>query len=286
VDRALIAALAVLAVAVAAAPARAEPTSPSAAIARRLDEGKRLFAELEYRGAIRALSPLRTDVAASRAQRLSALELIGIGYLILGEKPLAIQAFEDLLAIDPGYALQHDDGSPKIREFFEEVRGRAAPGFDAAAAVELEHAVPSAAVGARRVEIEATVKRGAASVAAVALAWRRRGVLAYQTAAMRRIADGRFRGAFVAPPSRTRYEVDYYLEAKNAAGGALGRIGGPENPLALAIEPGVAESRPWYASRWTLVGGAAVVAAGVVALVVVTRDEAPEGSLGSVTLTP
>jgi hypothetical protein len=267
-----------------AAPRPAMAQSPSDQVRTRLDEGKRLFAELEYRAAIRELEPVRADPAATRAQRLTALEIIGISLLILGERKEAVQAFEDLVAIDPGYALQHDDGSPKIRELFDQVRARATPGFEAGGEVELEHDAPPGATAAQRVEVEAVVKRGVDRVKAMVLRWRRRGVLDYQDAAMAPAGDGRYRGSFTPPPSRSRYEVDYYVEARNAAGGALGRIGGPDSPLALSVEPGVSEAPPWY-GRWYVIAGGVVAAGLVTGLVIVASDGgAPDGSLGRVTL--
>lgn len=271
-----------LALGTALAPARPllADESPSVRIRRRLSDGLKLFQDLEYRNAIRQLSPLRSDGAATRAQRLSALEIIGISHLILGQKPLAIEAFEDLLAIDPGYQLQHDDGSPKIRKFFEDTRAAYLPGFDGRAGVQLELSVPPGATAAHQVEIEALVKAGVGKVASIILHWRRRGVLAYGEVAMRAIAADRHRAVFTPPPSRERYVIDYYVEAQNVAGRALGRSGGPENPLALDVAPGSPDERGTSNTRWFILAGGVVAAGITTAIILGSRDDStPDGTL-------
>jgi hypothetical protein len=286
---------------VAAAPPAAR--AQSAHIEQELAEGLRLYQDLEYRGAIRALRSVRVDPDATRGQKLRALELIGISYLILGEKAEAEEAFQDLLTIDSGYALQHDEDSPKIREFYDRVK----PGFAAGMEARLEHSAPRGAVAGRAVEIEAVVLVGMERVKEMVLRWRRRGVLDYASVPMTRRPRAErptWRGRFVPPASRTGYDVDYYLEARSGAGGAIGRVGGPETPLSLPIGPGEGEvvvvappplpppSRsPWYARWYVVAGGAAVVGVAAAALVLSQRGgpgDVADGTLdpGRITLSP
>jgi hypothetical protein len=97
----------------------------------------------------------------------------------------------------------------------------------------------------------------------------------------------RWRARFTPPPSRTAYQIDYYVEARNAARGAIGRIGGPETPLSLPVAPGESEARgPWYTRWYVIAGGAALVAVGATALAIGAGAGAPDGSLGRETLTP
>jgi hypothetical protein len=265
----------------------AQPAAPS--MQQRLDAGLAEFARLEYEKAIRTLQPLRRDPTATRSQRLSALEVIGISLLILGDHAGSTEAFQDLLAIDPGYQLQHDDGSPKIREHWDQVRRRYVPGFDPEARVQLQLGAPSRAVAGRRVEVETEVLSGRAAVVDLVVRWRRRGVLGYGEAKMRRVRGGLWRARFVPPASPTGYVLDYYIEARNAAGGSIGRVGGPENPLGLSLAPGgrVRQS-PWYKRWYVIAGGAAAVGMGTAALIFAGSRGADSGSLepGRVTLTP
>lgn len=265
-----------------ALPAAAQPES--ARIEHELARGLKLFQDLEYRDAIHVLRPLRVDPDATRSQKLRALELIGISHLILGERAQAEEAFEDLLTIDAGYQLQHDDESPKIREFYDKVKREFLPGFKAGEEARLEHSAPRSAVAGKAVEIDAVVRVGIDRVKEMVLRWRRRGVLEYQNAEMRRRVgkdqQPSWRAEFTPPASRTAYAVDYYVEARNAAGGAIGRIGGPETPLSLPVGPGEGAG-PWY-SRWYVIAGGAVVL-GVATAVALS---ATGGGLGDGTLDP
>lgn len=282
--------VAVLVMAAGAAPAAAQSKQPE--LDARIEEGFRLFQDLEYKAAIKHLRPVRNDPAASRAQKLRALELIGISHLILGEKTRATEAFEDLLTIDAGYQLRHDEDSPKIRQFYDEVKAAFLPGFEAGMEARLEHAAPQGAQAGRAVEIEAVVRVGLERVKEVVLRWRQSGVLDYTDAPMRRTGgEGtRWRARFVPPSSRAGYAVDYYVEAKNAAGGAIGRVGGPETPLALEVRAGEGDESPgaWYTRWYVIAGGAAVIGVAAAAVVLSSGEDAPDGTLepGRVTLSP
>src|SRR5437588_693803 len=88
--------------------------------------------------------------APSAALRARAYEYLGMSWLILGKKPRAREAFEELLAIDPHYTLSDPSRSPKLREFFDDVRASFLPGYGRAEGeAELEHAAPTAATAGR-----------------------------------------------------------------------------------------------------------------------------------------
>ncbi len=289
--------LALIAILVVAGPVALPGPSPvawaqgsaTARINKRLARGNKLFADLDYRKCIRVLAPVPKDAAASRAQRLQALELIGLSHLILGEQARAKDAFEDLLAIDPGYQLRDDTGSPKIRDFFDKVKREYVPGFDAGAVADLEHAAPEGATAGRRVEIEVRVGRGADQVKSLVLLARRRGVLAYkEEAGLRQVSPGRWHAQFQAPSSTESYVLEYYLEARGIAGSAIGRVGGPENPLALSVSGRVPHATPWWRRWYVIAGGAAVVGGIGTALIVTSGGGTGDGTLppGRVTLSP
>lgn len=266
--------------------------APAAALAQpdagvrvraRLDRGQELFAELEYRKAIEILAPVPRNPAATRAQRLRALEVIGLSHLILGEDAAARRAFEHLLTIDPGYQLRDDTGSPKIRDFFDQVKREHVPGFQGSA--ELEHSAPEGAAAARPIELDVNVTEGDDQVGQVTAHWRRRGVLEYRRQPMNRVDGRRWRGRFQLPASRTRYALEYYIEARDPGGSPVGRVAGPETPLSIPVAAGDADQpSPWY-RRWYTVAGVAVLGVATV-VVFATADSAPDGSLGNVTLSP
>jgi hypothetical protein len=116
--------------------------------------------------------------------------------------------------------------------------------------------------------------------------WRRRGVLDYDRAPMRQVREGRWRARFTPPASSTRYAVEYYIEARDLGGRAVGRVAGPETPLVLPVAPGQRDRPAWYRRWYVVAGGAAVVGVGTVILV--SGDRAPDGTLDPdrITLTP
>ena len=170
-------------------PGPDEPAAPPVGdeLEATLEQGFQKFQDLEYREAIRVLRPVRLSAKATQAQKLRALELIGISYLILNDSAHAVEAFEDLLTIDAGYQLKHDDGSPKIRTFFDDVKRKFVPGTGHGTDIQLEHSAPPDATAGRPVEIDAVVRGRIQKVAQVILRWRQRGVLTYGTAEMRRV---------------------------------------------------------------------------------------------------
>lgn len=267
-------------------PAPVEAADASAKVRKRLAAGRRFYQEQEYRKAVRELAPVARDPAATRAQKLEALELLGLCWFILGDEASAREAFEDLLAIDPDYELAEDSDSPKIRKFYQKVKRAYVPGTSGDRA-SLEHSAPRGAVAGRRVELGAEVTAGQDLVKEVVVNWRRRGVLAWEQVSMRSVSDAGWRARFTPPPDRAGYVLEYYLEARDLAGSAVARNGGPETPLSLPLAGGAAEGTAWY-RRWYVWAGAGAVVLGssVIIGAAATADDAPTGTLppGTVTL--
>ncbi|HEV7557130.1 MAG TPA: hypothetical protein VGO00_16800 [Kofleriaceae bacterium] len=266
-------------------PARADDVGP-AAIETYLERGHKLFDDQEYAGAIQTLTPVTRDARATRAQRLRALELIALAEFIRGDQGGARATFERILDIDPGYQLRDTSGSPKVREFFDELKRALIPGFDPRAGADLEHAAPTAGTAGGTIEIDVRATRG--NVFDIVLATRRRGELSYRSIPATPRGDNRWRARITPDPSSKPYVLEYYVEARDAGGASIARIAAPDAPLEIALAPGgEVRARSWY-GRWYVIAGAAVVAAGVTGTVfALTRGPGP-GSLppGSVTVSP
>ena len=259
---------------------------PADARARKLlAAGEQFVTDLEYRKAIKVLLPVTRDPSASRAQRVRAWELIALSRFIVGDRGGARAAFERVLEADPGFQLRDTSGSPRIREFFAEVR--AAVLGAATSDVDLEHAAPRAGTAGKRLEIEVRATRGGSTVTEVVVLHRKVGVLAYDSAPARTIADDRWRAALRLEASRRSSTIEYYVEARGAGGAILARIATPDAPLILEISPGGGDGRPWY-GRWYVIGGAAAVAAGATGALILASDGPADGTLppGRVTVTP
>jgi hypothetical protein len=224
----------------------------------------------------------------TRAQRLRALELIALSQFIRNDKGAARATFERILDIDPGYQLRDTSGSPALRTFFDSLKKQLIPGFDPKAGADLEHAAPTAGSAGKPLEIEVRVTRG--NVFDLVIATRRRGELTYAPTQLTPRGGNRWRAKITPSPSSKPYVLEYYVEARDAGGGAIARIAAPDQPLEVALAAGGPETssrRPWF-TRWYVIAGGAVVGAGVGAVIVgATRGPGP-GSLppGTVTVSP
>jgi hypothetical protein len=281
--RALIALVWLLGIGLLLGSARADVVGP-AAIETFLGRGQKLFDDQEYAGAIQTLTPVTRDARATRAQRLRALELIALAEFITGEQGAARATFERILDIDPGYQLRDTSGSPKVRGFFEQLKKQLIPGFDPNATAELEHAAPTAGTAGTPIELDVRAIRG--NVFDVVVATRRRGELAYAVASASPRGDGKWRARVTPPQSSKPYELEYYIEARDAGGATIGRVASPDQPLEIALTAGGPEPHGAWYSRWYVIAGAAVVAAGVTGVIAVEMRGPPPGTLppGSVTL--
>jgi hypothetical protein len=258
------------------------------AIEKFLTKGAALFADQEYAAAIQALSPVTRDARATRAQRLRALEIVALSHFIKGDEGSARATFERILDIDPGYQLRDTSGSPKIPAFFDDLKKQLIPNYDPNAGADLEHAAPTAGQAARLIELEVRATRGSERVFEIVVATRRRGELAYHAIGALPRGGGKWRARLTPPASSKPYVLEYYVEARDAGGAPIARIAAPDTPLEIALTAGGGESkRPWY-GRWYVIGGAAVVAAGITGLVIVSSQGPGPGSLppGTVTVSP
>ncbi len=278
-------ALIILVMLIAPASADVDPQT----IEQYLTRGRQLFDDLDYAGAIQTLAPVTRDARATRAQRLRALELTALAHFIRNDQGAARATFERILDIDPGYQLRDTSGSPKIRQFFDDLKKQLIPNFDPNAGADLEHAAPTAGTSGRPIELDVRATRGGDRVFELVLATRRRGELAYKIAQATPRGDAKWRARLVPELSPKPYVLEYYVEARDAGGGALARIAAPDSPLEIALAGGALTERkkaPWYGRWYVIAGGAAVVAAGLTGFVVATTRGPDPGTLppGSVTL--
>jgi len=282
------AALALVVVAAIVAPAHAD--NPQDAVRARLTEGEERYQNQEYRAAIEAFDAVVHDPVATRDDRARAYEYLGMSWLILGKKPKARAAFEELLAIDPNYTLSDPSHSPKLREFFDEVRGSFVPGYGGKSAgeAELEHDAPTGATAGRPLEMRVVILRGGETVRLVTLFARRQGLLEYATASLR--GDGnRWKASYTPARDVADYTLEYYIEARDDRGRVVGRVASPERPISLPVHgvPAVTGPTPWYKRWYVWAAVGAVVAGGAITGAIVgTAEKAPKGSLppGTVSL--
>lgn len=252
-----------------------------------LQRAQQAFNKQDYERTLKLLQPVAVDPQATVSQKIDALELMGLSYLILGDQKRARESFENLLGLDASHQLRDPTESPKLKLFFESVKAAFLPGYDPKRKAQLEHRAPHAATAGRKVEFSAQLTSGAALVRSVVLRWRRDGLLTYRQVTMRVDAGGRRVASFVLPDDTSGYLLEYYIEARSSAGHALARLGAPGHPLSLRVSGAarrVSKGQPFYKRWWfwTLVGTAVV--AGTTTAIVLGRERAPTGTLGNVTV--
>jgi hypothetical protein len=246
----------------------------------RLDAGIARYQDQDYRAAIETLAAVVHDPLATRDQRARAYEYLGMSWLILGKRTHAREALEELLAVDPHYTLTDPSRSPKLHEFFEEVRARFVPGYERGAGeAELEHAAPTAATAGHGLEVQADVIRGAPVVHEVALLWRRQGLLGWATQPMRG-EGGRWHVTLLTPRESNDYALEYYLEARDEQGRVVARLASPEVPLSVPVRGAPQLREAWY-KRWYVWAAVAAVVVGATigGVVAGTVERAPAGTL-------
>jgi hypothetical protein len=258
----------------------ASSLAQSASMNQRVASAKQQYIAQEYEVVIRLLTPVVQSPIATISAKVAAYELLGLSYLILGDEKRARVAFENLLGLDQGHMLNDPSGSPKLRRFYDSVKESFVPGYSARATVTMEHAAPRRAIAGRRVELAASIVSGRGLMASVNLRWRRAGLLTYRNRRMRG-TPRRMEAGFLLPEDTASYRLEYYIEARDSSGHAVGRVGSPEAPLTIKVAGALrVDSTPIYHKWWfwTLVGAAVVggVTAGVVAG---SSEDAPAGSL-------
>lgn len=237
-----------------------------------------------------------------RGKRAEAAELLAICYLLLGEVPWAEKAFSTLLQIAPNYRLRLGARSKRVTALFADAKGRhrrnlgtqshtppakvaAAPAGSRSGAHELRQpltlrVLPKAAqVKAGHSWLVQVLVSGAAMPKSVTVYGSLEGQ-PYFDYTLRRVA-GRWTAAIPMPTSQKSYKFKYFVEARDAVGKVVARLGKRVEPLieSVAIEKKLGQSTPIY-KRWWLwtIVGVAVVGATTAGLVV-GLDRVPEGSL-------
>jgi hypothetical protein len=271
----------------------------AAGAADALAAGRRLVQSFEYDAALEQLEAVSASADATAAQRVEALELVGVMHFSLRREPRARQVFERLLSLDPGHDLTDTSYPPRLLAFYASVR----ESFMPQQTVEVEAVASQEPAGTGPVRIEARIGGAAEGVAQAVTLVRAVGGTSFRRALMTRDAGGGLSFTADVPADQAEGGLEYYVEAQAPSGHALARAGTAEAPLrfeppapsttAPEVGPAVAEGddgereqprprRRWYRSWWfwTIVGVA--VAGGTAAAVVLTLPpEQEEGTLGT-----
>ncbi|HOX46330.1 MAG TPA: tetratricopeptide repeat protein [Myxococcota bacterium] len=241
-----------------------------------LQEAKILYDNLQYKEALDKLKEAIRTKGNSRANVTEIYKLMGFIYIIQNQKTNARRAFELLLKIDPNFEMNPLLTSPKMLDFFNEVKNEQKKKDR----VIMQHTPVTESPGAARVEVKAYVVDLQKKLKGMKLYFRKRGDPNFaeaEMAASRDVAKGAGSMTFVgAIPfvweiyEETELFIDYYIAGLDDRGNWVANAGSPKEPFTFRMNlmtgelPEGARKTPLVKSWWfwTLIG-AAVAGLGV-----------------------
>ncbi|MEM9193445.1 MAG: hypothetical protein AAGF12_30000 [Myxococcota bacterium] len=265
---------------VTASTGSAQSAGPDIEARRFVEEGQRLYRELDFIAAVDSLERSLAVAGASDAVRLEALEYLGSAFVVLEREDDAREAFRRMFAIDPYRLVREPSGSPKISRFVEEVRASLVSDAALDPAVRVVPRLPRAIRAGTVRDIEVAVESSAPDRVLSVVAF----VRTEDETTWQRVAGPSTSGTrFIELPAFDRPgEVELYLVARDPAGAVVSRAGSPQTPLLLSVragspsEPSTSVLETWW--FWTLVGVIAV-GTGVGLGVALSGGESEPGTL-------
>jgi hypothetical protein len=251
--------------------------------------GVAAYDALEYPRAVELLEQALRETL-TREEKIAALRTLGFAHVALEQPDAARADFERLLRIAPGFELDRTI-SPRVRVVFAEVKARMAPAPGAAEPpAELPALTPTVDWGggvsaqpghavAIRVDDSGRAVRGE-------LFYRTRGQAGFAKLTAP-LAGARF--AATVPGMAVRAPaLEYYLVLLDGGGATVASAGSQAQPLDVAVAAAATRApvykRGWF---WAVIGGVAVVGAGVATAVVLTqRTSVSPSTPATITLQP
>ncbi len=277
------------------AAARAQPAPQAApeaigspAAEQLLQEAEKYYEALEYEAALQNLVKVLQTEGVAPLQRARAMLYIGVCFTALGRAEDAVQAFMELLKIKPDFRIP-DQVSPSIKAMFKEALTRlklpeqppegsgeagGEGGAGDAAPVSVEARAPVEVVAGKPIEVRVQLTDPKRFARQVLVRWRMVGGGEYST--IKRKHEGGDVALKIQIPGATlaqkKGKLAYFVEVQGDGGLTLAHAGKMDDPLKVSLKPAPGSRSTW--GWWVLgVSGALVVAGGVVAVVMLTRDK-------------
>jgi hypothetical protein len=227
--------------------------------ASNLEKGCVALAEYRLEEAVVLLEAAKHEGPYPYADHVNLYEKLGVAYAYLEKKKEAMEAFDMLLALDPGHALSYTL-SPKVTFLFEQVRKKAlslpAPSVDLnwPRDLKVSQQIP--------IDLEVVSDRMGFMKQAI-LYTRVKGANAYQATPLALIGPKSYQHIDLAPPApdaENAQTLQLYVSITDIKGNRVYAVGDPERPreIGLAYEP----PEPWYRAWWFWTSVGLVVAAG------------------------
>lgn len=243
--------------------------------------------ELDYPKCVAELDKALGE-SLTKGERIVTLKTLGFCRVALDQKDGARLAFQKLLALEPSFDLDRTI-SPRVRAVFEEARGRVATqggssGDTGHALPELHPTVtPLKVKEGQAVTVASAYPGGVAS--RVELFYRVRGQNAFAKLKASIDLDGKF--AVTVPGMHVQAPVlEYYFVLLDDTGASVAIAGTLGRPLAVDVE---GRKRPLYTKGWFwgVIGGVAVVGAGVATAVALsTRSSITASTPATISIQP
>jgi tetratricopeptide (TPR) repeat protein len=250
-------------------------------------QGIAAYNDLEYPRAIELLHKALQETL-TREEKIVTFQTLAFAHVALGKHDDAVKDFENLLRIDGRFELDRTI-SPRVRSVFEEARGRVATQGPTVGtgghAIESLHptVTPAKIKEGQAITVDAAYPGGVAS--SVELFYRTRGRDVFAKLKSPVDVGGRFSvtvpGMHVESPA-----LEYYLVVLDENGASVALAGTLGQPLAVDVE---GRKRPVYVKGWFwgVLGGVAVVGAGVAtAVVLTTRSSISSSTPATISIQP
>ncbi len=274
-------------VAVGIVVAAGAPAAHAAIESDLVKQGVAAYNDLEYPRAIALLQKALATETLTREEKLVTFQTLAFAHVALDKTDEAIKDFEALLRVDGAFALDRTI-SPRVRAVFEQARARVstgqgvAPGGAALPTV-TPTVTPAHVKEGQAVDLRLSYPGGVARK--VELFYRTRGQYLFSKLTAPVDASGEVAatvpGLDVHAPA-----LEYYLVVLDDSGASVAQGGTLPEPLVVDV---AARKQPVYTKAWFwgVLGGVAVVGAGVAtAVVLTTRSTITSSTPATISIQP
>ncbi len=213
-----------------------------------VEQAEQLRKSMQYEQAIKRCVQVLESSDQGPAELIKAYRIMGLSQSALGKSKDALDSFSRLLAVDPDFTL-----SPRISPRLAAPFFQARASMDDQKSIAIKHA-PQAPLASPEAFSEAVLDVELAAdpfgmVKEIAIRYRAQGIPQDMEASVRVESTGKF--AIRLPEGLKTRSIDYLIEARNAYGGVLLRLGEKKRFVVTIeeAESGTASGKPQPADR-------------------------------------
>lgn len=273
-----------------------------------LEQADQAYSDLEYEIALKLLIKVHQTPNVTSTQKSRAFLKMGICFTALNKTEDAVQAFVELLRLQPSFRFPANIISPSIEANFKEGLLRLklpekAPPLPSSKKkadqpipkelypVVIQAQAPAQVTAGESIDVRIAVNDPGRQIEDLVIKWRtaehsKNSLVWVRYAAGTPVTVGKIPGVAIGKDSR---RLQYMVEALSEGGIALARSGTKKHPLIVQLIPTPPSPSPRKTSNWGWyalgIGGGLAVAGGVVAAILLTRGSAkPANNFADVTI--